>query len=352
MYMSRTGVALLSLALLVPVFSSADQADVHFPYVGELTGDQVRIRAGGSRNYQILKVLPESAKLLVRDQKADWLKVRVPADVSLWISAKYVSVDPGSNVGTVTGDRVNVRARKGKGDVMGQVKSGDKLAVRGHDGNWLKIAPPETISAWVSAKYVRFLSTYDNMKATIESLDKFNDMMHQAKMKYELELEKKPEERDLESVLTMYDRIMSAAPNETAMAQVKAQIDIVAAIKRLNDSFIDSMQPYRGLPDKLAELEKKYQSLFEETAPPQYLATGWLNSLGKVAFRPASHKLVKGDTTAYLVRSAAIDLEEFRGKYVGIIGAVSDEKSWWGVPVIDASQIDLIYQKPRTARDN
>jgi len=344
------GIAWVILLGVLSAAAAADQPEAGSEYVGELTGDRVRVRAGGGLNHQILTHVSKGAKVLVRQQKGDWLRIRVPDQVSLWISGKYVKADPSGRTGTVTGRRVNVRARKIKGDVLGQVHAGDQLAIRGRDGTWLKIAPPQRVSAWVYAKYVRNIGGYGQWKSKVEAEASFRDLMGQARDLYEAELKKQPEERDFASVIALYDKGMSLAPGDAAKAEAAARRDFVAAIKEVNDSFIEAMKPYKHLPAKLAELEQKYKAMFEKAAPPEYTANGWVQSLGKVAFRPATHKLVKGGKVLYLIKSADYDLENYRGKYVGVIGQVLQEKSWWGVPVIDVSQIDLLYQGGQGAK--
>jgi len=337
-------VAAAILSVLVPMASAADQKDVKYPYVGELTGDHVRIRAGGGLNYQILTQVSTGAKVLVREQRGDWMRIRIPQQASLWISAKYVTAS-GAGMDTVKGDRVNVRARKETGDILGQMQRGETVSVRGREGDWLKIAPPDRISGWISAKYVRYVGQYDEMKAMVEAEDQINDLMGQARDLYEGELKKEPEARDFAKVIALYEKIAAQAPSDAAKKEALSRRDLVASIKQVNDSFVEAMKPYKGVPDKLAELEGKYNALFEKAAPPEYTATGWVDTLGKVAFRPGTHKLVKDGKTLYILKSDDYDLEEYRGKYVGVIGQVDPEKSLRGVPVLSVDQIDLLYEK-------
>jgi hypothetical protein len=150
-------------------------------------------------------------------------------------------------------------------------------------------------------------------------------------------------------VIALYDKILASSPSEGARAEARTRRDLVVAVKQVNDSFVQAMQPYKGVPEKLAELEQKYQAMFEKAAPPEYTANGWVEPLGQIAFRPATHKLVKDGQVIYLLRSDEYDLESYRGKYVGVIGEVQQEKSWWGAPVLEVTQVDVLYVKGQPA---
>lgn len=333
------GAILLVMGFLVPLVVAGEAA-----YVGELTGDRVRIRAGGSLNHQILTHVSTGHKVLVREKKGDWLRIRVPSSVSLWISAKYVKVDADGKAGAVTGDRVNVRARKVNGDIMGQVNRGDRVIVRGRDGDWLRIAPPEQASAWIFAKYVKNIGPYDALREGLEVEDRFAGMMAQARDQYLVELQKEPQEREFSHLLALYEQIIAQAPSTSARQSAIAQRDFIAAVKEINEQFVRTMDPYKNLPEKLSELESKYQELIVQKAPKQYTVTGVVGSLGGIAFRPATHKLLKDGKTIYLIKSEDYDLDEYRGKLVGIVGT-EEGQSWWGVPVMVVEDMDVLYQE-------
>ncbi len=67
---------------------------------------------------------------------------------------------------SVLHDRVNLRAKpKPEAEVAGQVNAGMILESRGMEGDWVAVAPPESIGLWVFAEFVK-----DNKVAT----DKLN----------------------------------------------------------------------------------------------------------------------------------------------------------------------------------
>ena len=136
------------------------------PYVGEVTGNRVNVRAGKGINYRIMKVASKSDKLIVREIKDGWARIDVPKKIQLFISKKYVK--QGANgTGTVTGSSVNVRPTPSlRHPALCQVKKGDTVKIFGTEGKFFKIGPPEKSSAWISAKYVRFYGNVEKMVAT------------------------------------------------------------------------------------------------------------------------------------------------------------------------------------------
>jgi len=57
---------------------------------------------------------------------------------------------------SVLHDRVNLRAKpQPEAEVAGQVNAGTILQSRGTNGEWVAVAPPDSIGVWVSAEFVK-----------------------------------------------------------------------------------------------------------------------------------------------------------------------------------------------------
>src|ERR1044071_3178620 len=57
--------------------------------------------------------------------------------------------------GTVTGDRVNIRARADKNaEGVAQLAKGDSVEALDHKGDWLKIALPASAKCYVASKFL------------------------------------------------------------------------------------------------------------------------------------------------------------------------------------------------------
>jgi hypothetical protein len=88
---------------------------------------------------------------MTQQEEGDWLQVAPPDTVVLWVYSELIR-DSQAAV-----SKVLVRSGPGINyrDV-GQLAKGDKVAIKGASasGEWLKIAPPAGCALWISRKYV------------------------------------------------------------------------------------------------------------------------------------------------------------------------------------------------------
>ncbi|MHC4060062.1 MAG: SH3 domain-containing protein [Planctomycetota bacterium] len=137
-----------------------------FPYVAEITGDDVYIRSGPGTNYYACGKLYKGDRVTVVGSSFLWSRIVAPAGSFSWISARYVEIDPGSSdVGTVTANAVRVYAGAEERDPMHstsmqlKLDKGEKVKLLGErKSDYLKIEPPEGAYVWVSTKYTNALA--------------------------------------------------------------------------------------------------------------------------------------------------------------------------------------------------
>ncbi len=130
--------------LLAGVGACADD-----PVTVEVTGDRVSLRAAPDLNAVLLTRTILGEKLVVRDNSnPDWVGVLPPERVDFWVHSEFVEG------GEVIPARLNIRSGPSLNHtVVGVVRTGRILTVRGEIGGWVKVAPPEETLAWISRKY-------------------------------------------------------------------------------------------------------------------------------------------------------------------------------------------------------
>ncbi|UCE99214.1 MAG: SH3 domain-containing protein [Planctomycetota bacterium] len=140
---------------------SGEEGAPAFPYVAEITGDNVNVRSGPGTNYYRSGELDTGARVKVVASKFSWSQIVPPEGSFSWISKQYVSLDTANpTVGTVTGDNVRVYAgspyREPIHSDTPQLKlnTGDKVKLMGEEkDDYYKIVPPSGAYLWVSTKY-------------------------------------------------------------------------------------------------------------------------------------------------------------------------------------------------------
>ena len=134
-----------------------------FPYMAEITGDNVYIRSGAGTNYYHCGKLNKGDKVKVVSRQFSWSRIVPPAGSFSWISVQYVRTNPDDpNTGTVTGD--NVRVYAGSDDIkplystslQGRLSKGDTVKLLGKQmDEYYRIAPPSFAYLWVSTNYTK-----------------------------------------------------------------------------------------------------------------------------------------------------------------------------------------------------
>ncbi|MBA7604626.1 hypothetical protein ES703_11752 [subsurface metagenome] len=138
-----------------------------FPYVAEITGDDLYVRSGPGTNYYHCGKLNKGDKVKVVDRQFSWSCIVPPAGSFSWISMQYVKIDPNDPAaGTVTGDSVRVYAGSDyvkplySTTLQGKLNRGEKVKLLGEQmDDYYKIAPPPFAYLWVSTDFTKPLKS-------------------------------------------------------------------------------------------------------------------------------------------------------------------------------------------------
>jgi len=138
-----------------------------FPYIAEVTADDVYVRCGPGTNYYPCGKLNRTDKIKVVGSKFSWSQIVPPAGSFSWVSKQYVSVDADNPaIGIVTGDAVRFYAGSDSREpihsetVQGKFSRADKVKLMGKAvGDYYKIAPPSGAYLWISTKYTNPLGS-------------------------------------------------------------------------------------------------------------------------------------------------------------------------------------------------
>ena len=147
-----------------------------FPYVAEITDDNVNIRSGPGTNYYRCGKLKAGDRVKVVASKHSWSHIVPPAGSFSWISKQYVSIDPDNpDIGIVTGDAVRVYAGSDllkpihSTTVQLQFNRGDKVRLMGEEiDGYYKIAPPTGAYLWVLTQYTKPLGPVGEVPLIVE----------------------------------------------------------------------------------------------------------------------------------------------------------------------------------------
>ena len=136
--------------------ASAEQE--FFPFLAEVTTDQVNVRSGQSSNFERLCQLDKGDEVIVIAREFSWFKIQLPPSAKSFVSKNYVQ-RLSETVGGITADRVNIRAGAGiHFTVLGKLAKGEQIVILEELDEWYRIQPVTKSYGWVSDEFLTFKS--------------------------------------------------------------------------------------------------------------------------------------------------------------------------------------------------
>jgi len=124
------------------------------PFSGVVTTDNVNIRAGSDRNFEILAKANKGDPVFVTDQVQGWYKIELPKNAYCYVSKDFIEKYGTMDVAKVSD--LNLRARpNANSSIIGQIQKADAVEILNENGEgWYQIRPPKTSYGWIFAKFV------------------------------------------------------------------------------------------------------------------------------------------------------------------------------------------------------
>jgi uncharacterized protein YgiM (DUF1202 family) len=231
-----------------PAASATAVEALSYPYIAEITDDNVNIRSGPGTNYYHCGKLNTGDKVKVVASRHSWSHIVPPAGSFSWISKQYVEVDPNNpQIGTVTGDSVRVYAGSDllkpmhSTTVQMELNSGDKVELMGEEqDDYYKIAPPSGAYLWVLTQYT---------KPTGEAAAEITTTLESAKeTRREVNIESKSSSGEAGPSVAAAPTIITAESEK-----LKEYYDLAEQIKAEKDKPLEQ-QDYTNIKASLAEI--------------------------------------------------------------------------------------------------
>jgi SH3-like domain-containing protein len=324
------------------------------PYVGEVTGESVNLRAQNTEGAWSLRKLEKGERLVVLSESSGWLKVRVPLGYTCWVAKQYVD-DGKDGFVTVNADRVNLRpAPSAKQFPLNYVDKGTKLRLVSCGEDWVEVAAPEDLPVWVAAPYVKRIGSEESLRSELASLRGEADKRYEQKRidaekaavtaAREKEVKKHFQTaEDLVSMenakpspeyapaLSLYEQIQKETEDASLKETVKSRIEEIGRLQKLKTELQEARAVGNRLEGELEQTRKQYEQELESLKrvvkheKPRELEIGWVVKLPRLDLVDKTgpdFKLVKGGTTLCYLQSTKYDLRDFVEKQVCVAGDV------------------------------
>ena len=333
-----------------------------FPYVAEITSDNVYIRSGPGTNYYDCGKLNKGDKVKVVSTQFSWSCIVPPTGSFSWISTQYVSIDPNNPaVGVVTGDSVHVYTGSDtvkplySTTLQGKLDRGDKVKLLGEEkDNYYKIAPPPFAYLWVSTQYTKPIGSVSEAVVTDKPKVEPNDTTtvvttnlsaEAEKLKEYYALEKQLQEErakpiDQQNYANMKKAITEIAGNKEAGKAARYAEFTIKKIERFELALVVAKEIQ--LQNAQLKQTKERIEKARETRLDEYQDLGRFAVVGKFqtfeTYGPGHYRIIddSGKTICYALPSdsaSKIDLSKFVGVKVGLVGTIERHQETEGALV-------------------
>lgn len=144
---------LYPVLLIFAAFIFQCQAQGASPVKVRALKDNTNLRAKPALNVEVVGQVSAGQELIARSIDVEWIEVAAPTNIDFWVLGDYLKDGV-----VVCRQAVNVRAGPGINfSIVGQLANGSKVDGRGNLKEWIKIAPPDGCSLWVSRPLVEIV---------------------------------------------------------------------------------------------------------------------------------------------------------------------------------------------------
>lgn len=365
------GLMVLTL-LLVPGSSLADESG-GYPYLGRVTGDDVRLRTGPSLNHRVIDLAPKGEMLVVEEAASSaWLKVRVPGGAPCWIREDLLTVRGDEAI--VAKSNVVMRPTAGRDylPLEGRLQPDEKLRVletsrpAGEELAWIRVLAPERIPVFISARFVARagpvpddlgplavkraarLRSDARSGTRADTAARRDDGLRARVRKVQASLDERAKapdpvpgldalKRELQSVLT------EAEFSVTKLEAASAFKDILLLEKRqeLARARSEAALTEEQLRAAIRKADETYRAAVGNLSRLAPLRQLGFTSVGWVQLRRGAWVIEKGGVPLYVLTSRLFQIRDFARKKVGVRGPLIGEDPERGVRIIDVETIEI-----------
>lgn len=331
---------------------------VEYPYIGKVqVNNSLNVRSSAKLDSRILGRLKNNDRVVVLAEEGNFLKLQYPKQLETWVAGWLLLNKGAGKTDTVSRDSVNLRSGPGmQYPQIAQLSQGSEVHIlETNKDNWARIGAPSQAVAYVSAKYVTVEGSVAAMKKKEQEKDQARQLFEAAVKRFKAHLTaRRMSEQEYEALKKHFNTVASMNPGSTEAIQAKDfQVKLAEFMSAVRLDQLKRQEEVK-LRQKEQEIAAEHQRKLEEIKKAKkkeepvkkFQFEGWLDDIGGILFRPASHRLKKGDRVTYYLKTEgdAVKLDDFVGKHVGVNGEVNRFRGWG--KIITVREIEVIHDNP------
>ena len=340
----------------IALLATAAVSGGEFPSVGEIkVANKLNVRAAPAADAALLGQLPAGTKVVVLEKKGEFYKLQYPRQLEAWIAA-WMLLDNGKNPSDVVArDKVNVRG--GPGTEYPQVctlDKGEKVEIlKLNRRNWASISPPLKAEAWVATQFVVVGETLAKFEAKRRQQEEAHKMLDTAIAGLKEHMDKKQiSDEEYAGLRASFEKVGQLAPNsdeERRALEQKALLEQFWGVMQLEQQRTLAKEK---IEEEKRKIDEKYQEDIKKIVAPieqqkKFQFIGWVESVGGLLYRPATHRLKEGGQVLYYLKTkpgSSVNLDDYDGKRVGVNSPVERFRGW--SRIVTAEEIEVLYENP------
>ncbi len=322
-----------------------------YPYTGYISADLVNVRCGPALYYYPLLMMGKNTPVTVEGEKANWLALRPPEGIYGLVRKSDLTIGAAGATATVSTSATRVYTSSATAErrwcVMAILKQGDTVQVLGPaEGEFVKIAPPETARVYVVDQYVAATGSTDpstTQRRTVPidieppKSEPLVEAFKEAEENLRAELAKDVPDRDFDAVAATFTEIAEKAEKPYLKKAAKRRLAYVTALAEQKAEYVRVASLADRLDERLADIKTRWAEKQAEAQrdrnllKSEFLATGCLAKMDSLEDEdyPIKFKLVDQNNRPLVVlKSSAYDLSKYLGKIVGVGGTKTYLKQW------------------------
>jgi len=338
-----------------------------YPYTGYISTDLVNLRCGPALYYYTLLTMSKNTPVTVEAEKDNWLALRPPEGIYGLVRKSDVTIDAAGAGATVSAPRTRVyagsAAAKRRWCVMATLEQGDTVQVRGPgDGDFIKVAPPESARVWVVDQYVAATGSADPSTLTQRTTvptdiqppkdEPLVEALKEAEKELRAERAKDVADRNFDDIAAKFTEIAEKAENAYLKNRAKRHLATIAALAEQTAEHVRVASLPDRLDERLADIrtdgarKQAERQADRRLLKSDFLATGFLatmESLEDVDY-PIKFKLVdQSNRPLVVLKSSAYDLTKYVGKVVGVRGTKTYLREW-GIYLVTVDDLEVVEE--------
>ena len=343
------------LALFFALAATLPLSAEDFPYIGKVqVGNSLNVRSAPKLDAQVLGRLKNNDRVVVIAEKGPFVQLQYPKQLQTWVAGWLLLKKGQGKSDVVARNSVNVRSGPGmQFPQVARLEQGSKLTILElNKDNWARIGSPNQATAWVSSKYVKAEGSVAHHEAKEKEKNQGFQLYKQGVASFKRQLESKTmteqQYLQLKGVCQKVVELLPGTPDAKMSSQHQVRLAEFRGMVRLDELKQEEENRLKAREQALAEEHQKKLADLQVKAEKENLRDfayeGWLDDVGGILFRPASHRLKKGDDVLFYLKSSKVDLDLYSGKHVGINGKVSRFRGWGRI--VDVEEIEVLHDNP------